>query len=72
MGNSIWTTKDEWFSRKETKNIGLIDFGERMLIFFEENENGKLVSKVGSVCKNDDGADSHTGLIWTTFIKGKK
>ena len=61
-------TNDDTFS-DSSLNIAMIEDEQRtrMLLFFDEIESGKLVSKVGSVCKAESGSKYRK---ITTFQKG--
>ena len=64
----------EWFSKK-SRNIETYEDSEIMLFFYEDVEKGVLLSKIGSVSKNDRGGqavqnDNAGALRWTTFKSG--
>ena len=52
----------------KTEIIGMINRQEKMFVFFTEKNEENLVSRVATICANDQG--THDGSF-TTFVKGK-
>ena len=60
---------DNWFLEGSTA-VGLIEIDQRILFFYRELVNGREVSRIGSVCKDDTGgkSDENNGKLWSSFI----